>query len=128
MQDSRWHLQNRAINSFTEMQDTNEFELYKGKEDSLKITEEGVSFDRFNGLEGVELHKSLNLKPQTQANASLNRKQKGGSISGGYHCDRTTGLRLNLGILTRSPLAAQTVPRLGQRLKQSGSKFDYIAQ
>ena len=28
-----------------------------------KITKEGVSFDSFNGLDGVELYKGLNLKP-----------------------------------------------------------------
>ena len=39
--------------------------LHCTKADMLpsNITRKGVSFDRFEGLEGEELHKSLDLKP-----------------------------------------------------------------
>ena len=55
VQDNELHLQKK--------QDANDFALTKAKKIQSKITQEGVSFDSFNGLEGVELHKSLNLKP-----------------------------------------------------------------
>ena len=48
---------------YKEVQDANHFALTKANKIQSKITQEGVSFDSFNGLEGVELHKSLSLKP-----------------------------------------------------------------
>ena len=39
----------------------------KPKTIQSKCTNEGISSDSFNRLEGTELHKSVNLKPQKQA-------------------------------------------------------------
>ena len=82
----------------------------KAKKSESKLTKEVVSFDRFNGPEVVELHKSM-YEPQALNTTDIKGESK-------------TGLGLNVEILTRSALAAQTVPTMGLRLKQSGSKFD----
>ena len=44
------------------MQDAMILHCTKANKIQSKITKEGVIFDSFNGLEGVELQKSLNIK------------------------------------------------------------------
>ena len=59
----------------------------------------------------------LNFKSYTQAKKRRIKKQ-------GYDCDRPTGLDLDLGMLTRSPLAVQNVLTTVLVLTQSGSTFN----